>query len=60
MKEQKNTVTKLVHGLRLNKISEENIAKLLKLKEIAEELGWKLDDYDGIDGDFLVTFSVKK
>ena len=60
MKKQKNTVTKLVHGLRLNKISEENIAKLLKLKEIAEELGWKLDDYDGIDGDFLVTFSVKK
>lgn len=50
----------LVHGLQLNEIDNETIAKIIKLKVMAEELGWKLDDYDAMDGDFLITFSVKK
>lgn len=50
----------LVHGLQLNGIDNETIAKVIKLKVMAEELGWKLDDYDAMDGDFLVTFTIKK
>jgi hypothetical protein len=50
----------LVKGLRLNKISEKNIELCLQLKELGEKLGFKIIDYDGMDGEFFVTFSIKE
>jgi hypothetical protein len=49
----------LVNGLRLNKISEENIELFLQLKEISEKLGFEFCEYDGKDEWFLVTFAIK-
>ena len=50
----------LVKGLRLNKISEKNIELCLQLKELGEKLGFEMSDYDGMDGEFFVTFSIKE
>ena len=50
----------LVNSLVKNEISEENIKTFLKLKEEAEKLGFEFSDYDGIDGEFLVTFAIKE
>ena len=50
----------LVKGLRLNRISEKNIELCLQLKELGEKLGFKMSDYDGMDGEFFVTFSIKE
>jgi len=50
----------LVNGLRLNHISETNIELCLQLKELGEQLGFEMSDYDGMDGEFLVTFSIKE
>ena len=49
----------LVKGLRLNRISEKNIELCLQLKELGEKLGFEMSDYDGMDGEFFVTFSIK-
>jgi hypothetical protein len=49
----------VVKGLRLNKISEKNIELCLQLKELGEKLGFEMSDYDAIDEDFLITFSIK-
>jgi hypothetical protein len=49
----------LVNGLRMNGISETNIELCLQLKEISEKLGFEMSDYDAIDEDFLITFSIK-
>jgi hypothetical protein len=50
----------LVKGLRMNGISEKNIELCLQLKEISEKLGFEMSDYDGMDGEFFVTFSIKE
>ena len=50
----------LVKGLRMNKISEENIELCLQLKELGEKLGFEMSDYDGMDEEFLITFSIKE
>jgi hypothetical protein len=49
----------LVKGLQLNKVSEKNIELCLQLKELGEKLGFEMSDYDAIDEDFLITFSIK-
>ena len=49
----------LEHGLRLNGISEENIKSFLKLKEEAEKLGFTFNEYDEMDGEFIVSFSIE-
>ena len=49
----------LVEGLKLNNISNENIELFLKAKLMMEKLGFEFDNYDNIDNDFLITFSVK-
>tara|TARA_R110000868_G_scaffold361545_1_gene623508 strand:- start:96 stop:275 length:180 start_codon:yes stop_codon:yes gene_type:complete len=49
----------LVNGLRMNNISETNIELCLQLKELGEKLGFEMSDYDGMDGEFLITFSIK-
>ena len=56
----KNENENLVKGLRLNKISEKNIELCLQLKELGEKLGFEMSDYDGMDGEFFVTFSIKE
>jgi hypothetical protein len=50
----------LVKGLRLNNISERNIELCLQLKELSEKLGFEMSDYDAMDEEFLVTFSIKE
>ena len=50
----------LVKGLELKKVSKENIELFLQLKEFGEKLGFKVVDWDGMDGEFLVTFSIKE
>jgi len=50
----------LVNALRLNHVSEKNIGLCLQLKELGEKLGFEMSDYDGMDGEFLVTFSIKE
>jgi len=50
----------LVNGLRMNKISKENIELCLQLKELGEKLGFEMSDYDNIDEEFLITFSIKE
>jgi hypothetical protein len=50
----------LVKGLRLNKVSEKNIELCLQLKELGEKLGFGIIDYDGMDGEFFVTFAIKE
>ena len=50
----------VVKGLRLNKISEKNIELCLQLKELGEKLGFEMSDYDGMDGEFFVTFAIKE
>jgi len=50
----------LVNGLRMNKISKENIELCLQLKELGEKLGFEMSDYDGMDGEFFITFSIKE
>ena len=50
----------LVKGLRLNHISEKNIELCLQLKELGEKLGFDMSDYDGMDGEFFITFSIKE
>jgi hypothetical protein len=32
---------------------------VLQLKELGEKLGFEMSDYDAIDEDFLITFSIK-
>jgi len=56
----KNEEKELVESLVRNEISEENIKAFLKLKEEAEKLGFEFSEYDGIDGEFLVTFAIKE
>lgn len=50
--------TAFIHSLELNEISDETTLKVLKLKAIAEEMGWKMDEYDAMDSNFYVTFRV--
>jgi len=50
----------LVKGLQLNHISEKNIELCLQFKELGEKLGFEMSDYDGMDGEFFVTFSIKE
>ena len=50
----------LVKGLKLNKVSNKNIELLLQLKEMGEKLGFEIDNTDGMDGEFFVTFSIKE
>ena len=50
----------LVKGLRLNHISEKNIELCLQLKELGKKLGFEMSDYDGMDGEFFITFSIKE
>jgi len=50
----------LVEGLQLNNISEKNIKLCLQLKELGEKLGFEMRGYDGMDGEFFVTFSIKE
>jgi hypothetical protein len=50
----------LVKGLRLNHISEKNIELCLQLKELGKKLGFEMSDYDAMDGEFFVTFSIKE
>jgi hypothetical protein len=54
-----NLEKSLVEGLLRNEIKEENINLFSKLKKEAEKLGFEFAEYDGIDGDFLVTFYIK-
>jgi hypothetical protein len=49
----------LVKGLVQNEISEENIKAFLELKTKAKELGFDFSGYDGMDGEFLVTFAIE-
>jgi hypothetical protein len=49
----------LVKGLVQNEISEENIKAFLELKTKAKELGFEFSEYDGMDGEFLVTFAIE-
>jgi hypothetical protein len=49
----------LVNGLRMNKISEENIELFLQLKEISEKLGFEFCEKDCKGEWFLVTFAIK-
>ena len=49
----------LVNGLRMNKISEENIELFLQLKEISEKLGFEFCGSDGKDEWFIVSFAIK-
>jgi hypothetical protein len=50
----------LVKGLKLNKVSNENIELFLQLKEVGEKLGFEIDNTDGMGGEFFVTFSIKE
>ena len=50
---------KIVKGLIMNGINEENIELFLQLKDIAEELGFEFSEYDGMDELFFVTFEIK-
>ena len=56
----KNENENLVKGLQLNKISKKNIELCLQLKELGGKLGFEMSDYDGMDGEFFVTFSIKE
>ena len=49
----------IVKGLIMNGINEKNIELFLKLKDIAEELGFEFSEYDGMDDLFYVTFEIK-
>jgi hypothetical protein len=50
----------LVKGLKLNKVSNKNIELFLQLKEVGEKLDFEIDNTDGMDGEFFVTFSIKE
>ena len=49
----------IVKGLIMNGINEKNIELFLKLKDVAEELGFEFSEYDGMDDLFYVTFKIK-
>jgi hypothetical protein len=51
-------MNELENGLRLNGISEGNIVSFLKLREEAEKLGFTFNEYDEMDGEFIVSFSI--
>ena len=55
-----NEEKELMNGLVKNGIKGKNIFLFLKLKEEAEKLGFEFSDYDGMDGEFLVTFTIKE
>jgi len=48
----------LVKGLVQNEISEENIKAFLKLKEEAKKLGFEFNEYDEVDGNFVISFFI--
>jgi hypothetical protein len=50
----------LMESLVRNGIKSKNIISFLKLKEEAEKLGFEFSEYDDMDGEFLVTFVIKK
>jgi hypothetical protein len=49
----------IVKGLIMSQINEKNIELFLKLKNVAEELGFEFDEYDGMDELFYVRFKIK-
>ena len=51
-------MSELVKSFQLNGISEENIVSFFKLKEEAEKLGFTFNEYDEMDGEFIVSFSI--
>ena len=52
-------MNELVKSFQLNGISEENSVLFLKLKEEAEKLGFTFNEYDEMDGEFIVSFSIE-
>ena len=52
-------MSELVKSFQLNGISEENIISFFKLKEEAEKLGFTFNEYDEMDGEFIVSFSIE-
>jgi hypothetical protein len=54
-----NLEKELMSSLVKNGIKGKNIVSFLKLKEEAEKLGFNFVEYDGIDGEFLITFSIE-
>jgi len=54
-----NLEKSLVESLVQNEISGENIKAFLELKTKAKELGFEFSEYDGMDGEFLVTFVIE-
>jgi hypothetical protein len=55
-----NEEKELMESLVRNGIKSKNIISFLKLKEEAEKLGFEFSEYDGMDGEFLVTFAIKE
>jgi hypothetical protein len=51
-------MNELENGLRLNGISEGNIKLFLELREKALELGFNFNEFDEMDGEFVVSFST--
>jgi uncharacterized protein YihD (DUF1040 family) len=49
----------IVKGLIMSQINEKNIELFLKLKNVAEELGFEFDEYDGMDELFYFRFKIK-
>ncbi len=52
-------MNELVNSFKLNGISEGNIELFLKLREEAEKLGFTFNEYDEMDGEFIVSFSIE-
>ena len=50
----------LINGMKLNRFNDELIEKMLKLKTLANELGWEMDSYDAMDGNAYITFMTVK
>jgi hypothetical protein len=55
----KNEEKELMNSLVKNGIKGKSIFLFLKLKEEAEKLGFEFSEYDGMDGEFLVTFAIE-
>lgn len=49
----------IIECLEQNNIEQDNIIKFMKLKEYAEKLGFVLNDHDGMDDRFYVTFEIE-
>ena len=49
----------LIDSLVKNGIKGKNIVLFLKLREEAEKLGFTFNEYDEMDGEFIVSFSIE-